>query len=84
MAGLEMIQVGTDMKNNPVYNVKNKGGGLLSTTIYTAATPTTTTAAATRTRKWGELQCKQWHVYNCSSSSSNNRNNSSSNNNINE
>ena len=36
MAGLEMIQVGTDMKNNPVYNVKNKEGGLLSTTIYTA------------------------------------------------
>lgn len=35
MAGLEMIQVGTDVNDNPVYNVKNKGGGLISTTIYT-------------------------------------------------
>ena len=35
MPNLEMIQVGTDVNDNPVYNVKNKEGGLYSTTIYT-------------------------------------------------
>jgi hypothetical protein len=35
MEDLEMVQVGTDVNNNPVFNVKNKGGGLISTTIFT-------------------------------------------------
>jgi hypothetical protein len=37
MSDLEMIQVGTDVHNKPVYNVKRKGGGLVSTTIFTEA-----------------------------------------------
>lgn len=37
MAELEMIEVGTNMNGDPVYNVKKKNGGLVSTTIYTQA-----------------------------------------------
>ena len=37
MAELEMIEVGTNMNGDSVYNVKKKDGGLVSTTIYTQA-----------------------------------------------
>jgi len=37
MADLEMIEVGTNMNGDSVYNVKKKDGGLVSTTIYTQA-----------------------------------------------
>ena len=33
MADLEMIEVGTNMNGDSVYNVKKKDGGLVSTTI---------------------------------------------------
>lgn len=37
MSDLEMVQVGTNINDEPVYNVKRKGGGLVSTTIFTEA-----------------------------------------------
>ena len=40
MANLKMVQVGTDMNNNPVYNVKDENDKLVTTTIMTEAEAT--------------------------------------------
>ncbi len=37
MTVLKMVQVGTDMNENPVYNVKNENDKLVTTTIMTEA-----------------------------------------------
>ena len=37
MTDKEMVQVGTNINNEPVFNVKYKDGGLVSTTIFTEA-----------------------------------------------